>query len=167
MCGQCCLRNTLWIGYLHSTQPHHMSKSVHVLKTVWLSLSRPKQVHASASPFFFLPLAPFFAPVNVGRRLEGAYLWDPAGRASNILQNQVEHLQHDLLLYLGWPKPHIYTPYMAIYLVISLPKIPHVHRIYIIWLTLAIFHLGWLWCQLVSKVSCGQSFKKIAAWGKY
>jgi len=30
----------------------------------------------------------------------------------------------------GWPEPYIYTPYMTVYLVISLPKIPYTHRIY-------------------------------------
>jgi hypothetical protein len=27
----------------------------------------------------------------------------------------------------GWPEPHIYTPYMTVYMVISLPKIPYIH----------------------------------------
>jgi hypothetical protein len=32
---------------------------------------------------------------------------------------------------LGVGKDRIYTPYMTVYLVISLPKIPYIHRIYI------------------------------------
>jgi hypothetical protein len=32
----------------------------------------------------------------------------------------------------GWPEPYIYTPYMTVYLVISLPKIPYTHRIYMV-----------------------------------
>jgi len=42
--------------------------------------------------------------------------------------------------YVGWPKPYIYAPYMAVYLVISLPKIPYIHGMYLgFWLTLRMF----------------------------
>jgi len=30
---------------------------------------------------------------------------------------------------LDWPELYVYTPYMTVYLVISLPKVPHLHRI--------------------------------------
>ena len=48
----------------------------------------------------------------------------------------------------GWPEPHkyrvgqnrIYTPYMTVYLVISLPKTPYMHCIYMwLWPTLYIY----------------------------
>ena len=51
----------------------------------------------------------------------------------------------------GWPEPYIYTPYVTIYLVISLPKLPYIHRIYIwFWPTLAM-------CDLCACVICVQA----------
>jgi len=34
--------------------------------------------------------------------------------------------------FLGWPELYMYTPYMNVYLVVSLPRIPHIHRIYMV-----------------------------------
>jgi hypothetical protein len=32
----------------------------------------------------------------------------------------------------GWPEPYIHTPYITVYLVISLQNIPYTHRIYMV-----------------------------------
>ena len=45
----------------------------------------------------------------------------------------------------------IYTPYLTVYLVISLPKIPYIHRIYI-----------WFWPTLYVPHRCLMSYRAIA-----
>jgi len=42
----------------------------------------------------------------------------------------------------GMGQNRIYTPYMTVYLVISLPKILCIHRIFMFWLTLNIHGIG-------------------------
>jgi hypothetical protein len=62
--------------------------------------------------------------------------------------------QHHLFVYkVG--QSRIYTPYMTVYLVISLPKIPYIHRIYIwFWPTLFIYPV--LPCEFsrLGRLSC-------------
>jgi len=56
---------------------------------------------------------------------------------------------------------HIYTSYMTVYLVIFLPKIPYIHRIYIrLWPTLYIKYVGDSICTLLV---CLQTLKYRAA----
>jgi len=45
------------------------------------------------------------------------------------LKSALFHVCTGWMLYLGLARP-IYTPYMTVYLVISLPKIPYIHHIY-------------------------------------
>jgi len=40
---------------------------------------------------------------------------------------------------------HIYTPYMTVYLVISLPKLPYIHRIYMVLANLTHVRSGKRW----------------------
>jgi len=60
---------------------------------------------------------------------------------------QEEEMKNGMVVLLPWAalctirvgQNHIDTPYMTVYLVISLPKVPYMHRIYI---------YTWLWANL-------------------
>ena len=79
------------------------------------------------------------------------YAQHSANKCKKTLHHQIQGVRRDLNLALRTEtltyhahifrvgQKRIYTPYMTVFLVISLPKIPYIHRIYIyiwFWLTL-------------------------------
>ena len=64
--------------------------------------------------------------LNDGRFLEGVCADETAGHLSAGTRGAGEHI-----IYVGLART-VYTPYMTVYLMISLPKIPYIHRIYMV-----------------------------------
>ena len=64
-----------------------------------------------------------------------------------------DHWLHWLLIRVG--QSRMYAPYMTVYLVISLPKIPYIHRIYMVLANLTFNPVIRLW--IVSSDLCGLS----------
>ena len=66
---------------------------------------------------------------------EGEELVQDSGRACaagvSVLGRELPKSCHLYNYAQGWPEPYIYTPYMTAHLVISLPKVPYIHCMYV------------------------------------